>query len=170
MWALQEILSQMSLKDDVAGAIVHDSTAIVDAGLANSAANTKSGLLVRAPGYINQRLIDTLDMFTYSTSALHKDYSHKASQVKSPTESFHHTLEKAKGSWEREFQLTLSAALLEPNKLQMVGAFESNDRGTDNSAQLVEFYLNLFSERAMRVLPELLQYPGAICVIVRSRH
>ena len=62
MWFLKEILKEMKPQSAL-DLIRQSTTAMLDSEVAEKLTTGSTGLLARAPHYITQELIDTLDMF-----------------------------------------------------------------------------------------------------------
>ena len=120
MWFLKLVLADMS-PTEAWKEVQKDSTALVDAELARKMTTGGKGLLARAPGYIQQELLDVMEMFSVATATSRRLYQHLASHIKTPSQGLVHNLEQAKGGWEREMTGTLRDSFYDLPGLRRAG-------------------------------------------------
>ena len=110
-----------------------ETTALVDADLANDASTAKSGILSKAWSYITVPLIDRMDMFCDATQSLRDDYSFRARELKGPREGLSNWPELTKGDWTKEFRATTQNTFFNVRRLRQLGIFEPGERGSTNA-------------------------------------
>ena len=159
MWFLKEVLLSMD-PQEAQKHVASASTQMVDAELAEKLTTDKGGLVVRAPSYITQNLIDSMDMFAAVTDPLKTYSSSKAENVKTVEANIENQHELMAGGWEDQFIDIIRAAFFDLHLLLNLDADVGDQRSADNIAELAAFALQLMTERAIRVLPELFQHPA----------
>lgn len=101
LWFLKEVLLEMNPKQAGRDAETN-STSMVGAEMASKMTAGSGGLIARAPTYITQELIDTMDMSNIATASCRRSYKHRAKYIKGLDEGIEHTLWLAAGGWEVE--------------------------------------------------------------------
>ena len=158
IYLLRVVLAEMSPeKQDVIADRAQ--TAMLDSEFAASLTSKSGGLLKKCPYYITENLVDTLEMFSIGTAATRKYYKYRTTTVKSPSDGTTHDLFLLSGGWEVDLLETISDSLYSGINLNRFGAYKNDDRAARNSRQMVSFTLHVVTERAIRALPQIYQYP-----------
>ena len=159
MWMLREVLLHMN-PQQAQRLVEAQSTQMWDAELAEKLTTSKDGLIVRAPGYITQSLIDVMDMFVAVAQPFRNYSKHRLDNVQNVEESLKHQLECVAGSWENVLIEVVQKAFCDHSFLSSIGACDGGARGEENIKEVTQFALNLMTQWCMRVMPQTLQYPG----------
>lgn len=161
VWFLREVLLHMDPKE-TQKLVEAASTQLLDAELAEKLTTDKGGLIARAPTYITEEMIDTLDSFVSVTEPLRQLYKKRATDVKTPADCLKNDLMLIKGGWEHEFRDVMRAGCFNMHNLRTIGAFGGDARAKENCTSQVAFVLEVWTQRAMRVMPTVLEYPNIV--------
>ena len=165
VWLLQLVLEDLS-PEDTWRLMEQDTTASLDSERARALTTSKDGLLAKAPGYICQELIDVMDLFSIGTASSRALYSHRASQIKTPSDGIAHTRRLAKGAWACEYLDVIEQSIYHAPSLQTLGLGGSDLTRPHNAPQLFAFVLHVLAERMTRELPSLLQWPNPLVLLL----
>jgi len=146
-----------------------NTTAMLDAELAGRMTTSRSGLIARAPTYITQELCDVMDMFNIATGPARAEYKFRAEDVKTPQDGLADSMGLFFGGWELELLKIIRASLQSPRHLDRLFADGDTPRANQNCVDMWDFTLNLLSERAVRIMPAVLDYPHCAVALLAER-
>ena len=158
IWFTKEVLKAMN-PELCLQEVQKSTTAMLDVEAATQMTTSKTGLLVRAPSYITQGLVDDMEMFNIATASARDMYKFRTTKVKTPQDHLEHTLRLVKGDWEIEFVEMINNSFFKVTNSSRFGALGSDARSEQNPIDMVSYVLHLLTEQISRLLPELLQYP-----------
>ena len=164
MWFLKLVIKEMKPESALAQ-VKQSTTGMLDAEIAEKLTSGSTGLLAKAPGYITQKLIDTLDMFQLATSLARSTYQVRTTQIKSPQQGLTQQLFLVGGGWENQYLLLIHKCFKQASTLSLLGQDEP-ERLALNCKELTSFVLELMSQQLMRELPQLLQHPQCSVTIL----
>ena len=166
IWLLKYVLGFMN-PNHALDLVRQESTQMFDADLAEQMTSSKNSLIARAPGHITQDLVDSMEIFCGCTEAIRQRYKHLTTEVKTPEQGRKETIHLVNHAWDDECKATMRQSLCNRELVVRVCGTEYNSaRSLKNASLLASFTFNLIAERAIRELPQLLQYPGVAASVL----
>ena len=145
-----------------------ETTAMFDADLVGTVASSKQGLLARTPGYLTEELVNHMDMFLLATGKLESEYKFRTTQLKSLVDGVEFGIYLAKGGYQDEFTGAVALTFEDSVALRRCGCSPDKPRGVQNATDLFSFTVQLLTERAIRSMPGILQYPQLAILLLRD--
>ncbi len=113
-------------------------------------------------------LCDLMDIFSVVTSACRSEYTHQTKHVKSPAEGLRRAISKTSGDWDSEMLAIIRATFYVSGNIHKIGGTTPSERASRNMDRSASFAFHLLTERATRLMAEMIGYPQRVAPILSA--